>query len=274
MRHDQPRAAPWLQQWFDVQRHALSAMVARTESPAEALLATALLCEPDGRGGFFFAPGLHYRLTAQHEVDGSSRRVDFAVTLRDHRIAVEVDGFEHHDVTPVLAAATKVRARELTALGWEVMPFGAVDISRDPRRAAGEVRRRVTALAERPAPPLPTHETPVKLSPTLASLADRRPEERAGVALLCVALEQPALVHVPAIRSALAGVKGPVAIAAAALEGAVSPRGDLDRRAFLMTCPAMVQPHALEALAGTALSNPATVLPRALALVDQIARGG
>lgn len=272
---ERPGCPPWAAEWRGHVRHHLAEMIRVTESPAEALLAVALSIEDDGTGGFFFRPG---DVSAQHEPNGAARarRIDFAVMVPGRPIAVEVDGHEHHDLTPLLAAATKARARELTALGWEVMPFGAVEISRDPRRCAREIRRRVEQASNAGSPvaaDAPDDE-PLRLSPSLAAMAERTPAEREAAALLAVVLEAPALVHLPAIRDAMLAIDGPVSLAAVALLASVSRRGDLDRHAFLAACPAMLQPTACEALSPAACPDPATARDRALAIVDRLNAGG
>lgn len=144
---------PWIRGWREWVRHDLAALSPLTDSPIEGLMLAALLVEDDGSGGFFFSPRGPHRIECQREVvfDTGPYFIDFAITVGRMQIAVEVDGFAFHDITPAIAAASKARTRNLTALGWEVMPFAGSDVSRDPRRCAHEVRARVEQLSSREA---------------------------------------------------------------------------------------------------------------------------
>lgn len=83
---------------------------------------------------------------SQYEVWSGSRllgRVDFA--FPDLRLAIEVDGYEHH---ASLRAFQRDRARqnELVAAGWTVLRFTWDDITRRPERVVAAILRVLGAL--------------------------------------------------------------------------------------------------------------------------------
>jgi len=85
-------------------------------------------------------------LVGQHEVRNGRRfvgRVDFA--FPGVRLAIEVDGYEHH---ASLSAFRHDRARqnELVAAGWTVLRFTWHDVTRQPEQVATSIRGVLGAL--------------------------------------------------------------------------------------------------------------------------------
>lgn len=80
------------------------------------------------------------RLAYQHEltIAGRRRRVDFAVP--ELRIAIEVDGYEHHSRRAVWQDDLQ-RQNELQAAGWIVLRFSWADVLNRPDRVASVIRR-------------------------------------------------------------------------------------------------------------------------------------
>ena len=70
-------------------------------------------------------------------------RVDFA--FPDRRLAIEVDGYEHH---ASLDAFQRDRARQndLVAAGWTVLRFTWDDVHQRPERVAAAILRLLGAL--------------------------------------------------------------------------------------------------------------------------------
>ena len=66
-------------------------------------------------------------------------RVDFA--LYPHRLAIEIDGHDHHERTKEQATKGKRRARDLQLAGWTVLPFSGSDVWNDPFGCCEDVNR-------------------------------------------------------------------------------------------------------------------------------------
>jgi very-short-patch-repair endonuclease len=76
----------------------------------------------------------------QHVVQDGARfvgRVDFAYP--DHRVAIEVDSFKHHDVRRSFDAE-RARGNDLLALGWLVLRITSKHIEGDPEGVKAWVR--------------------------------------------------------------------------------------------------------------------------------------
>ena len=85
-------------------------------------------------------------LTLQYEVWEMGRclaRVDAAVPRL--RLAVEVDGFEHHS-TPEEFQRDRSRQNELVALGWTVLRFTWSDVVHHPEKVARQIRQAIQRL--------------------------------------------------------------------------------------------------------------------------------
>lgn len=83
------------------------------------------------------------------ETDRGCFRIDIAVTSsRDERVrvAVEVDGFAYHDMTPAKAERDRQRDRALMRAGWRVMRFSAAEVLRGPKACAIEIVETVKAI--------------------------------------------------------------------------------------------------------------------------------
>jgi hypothetical protein len=82
----------------------------------------------------------------QFEVRAGGRllgRVDFAYPHL--RLALEVDGYEHHSSLAAFSR-DRVRQNDLVTAGWTVLRFTWNDLSHHPERVAGSVRRLLGAL--------------------------------------------------------------------------------------------------------------------------------
>jgi very-short-patch-repair endonuclease len=85
-------------------------------------------------------------LTVQHEVWHAGRfiaRVDAAVP--DCKLAIEVDGFEHHS-SPEQFQRDRTRQNRLVALGWTVLRFTWDDVVRRPALVAQTIREAINRL--------------------------------------------------------------------------------------------------------------------------------
>jgi very-short-patch-repair endonuclease len=69
-------------------------------------------------------------------VDGGRYRLDVALSAQ---VAMEVDGYAYH-ASPEAMSRDLRRRRDLGRLGWVVLPFTWLDITRDGPRVLGEVR--------------------------------------------------------------------------------------------------------------------------------------
>ncbi len=69
---------------------------------------------------------------------GVARRIDFAYP--ELRLGIEVDGFETH-ATAVGFVSDRIRANELTLLGWTVLHFTWAQVIHQPARVAAIIRR-------------------------------------------------------------------------------------------------------------------------------------
>ena len=86
-------------------------------------------------------------LEVQHEVWHAGRfiaRVDAA--LAELRLAIEVDGFEHHS-SPDAFQRDRTRQNRLVALGWTVLRFTWEDVVKRPAMVARTIRDAVRRLA-------------------------------------------------------------------------------------------------------------------------------
>ncbi|HEY4102546.1 MAG TPA: DUF559 domain-containing protein [Polyangiaceae bacterium] len=119
-----------------------------SESPLEAMLLEA-----------FFASGFFDRLTVPSDVVVGSGpfglllqqvtvpgvdtryRLDFAVmnAAEGLFLAVEVDGHQWHEATPLQVQRDKSRDRRLTAAGWRVLRFTGSEVYRDAAACVAEV---------------------------------------------------------------------------------------------------------------------------------------
>jgi very-short-patch-repair endonuclease len=84
----------------------------------------------------------------QHEVWHAGRlvaRVDAAYPA--HRLAVELDGFEHH-TSMTAFQRDRSRQNELVALGWTVLRFTWHDITRRPDHVADTIRAAIDRLSD------------------------------------------------------------------------------------------------------------------------------
>lgn len=68
------------------------------------------------------------------------RRIDLAIFTETRSLAVEVDGWEVHYSTPVLADDTCSRSREVAGFGWTPIHFTGGEINRDVVRCVIELR--------------------------------------------------------------------------------------------------------------------------------------
>jgi very-short-patch-repair endonuclease len=90
-----------------------------------------------------------YRLpafTLQHEVWEAGRfvaRIDAAHPAL--RLAIEVDGFEHHS-SPAAFQRDRTRQNRLVALGWTVLRFTWADVVEHPRHVAQVIEQAVATL--------------------------------------------------------------------------------------------------------------------------------
>lgn len=97
----------------------------------------------------FTALARRFRIPAlelQHEVWSAGRfvaRVDAAYP--DLRLAIEVDGFEHHS-SPTAFQRDRTRQNRLVALGWTVLRFTWADVVKDPAHVAQLIRQAVQRL--------------------------------------------------------------------------------------------------------------------------------
>jgi very-short-patch-repair endonuclease len=85
-------------------------------------------------------------LTVQYEVWHAGRfiaRVDAA--LPGQRLAIEVDGFEHHS-SPEQFQRDRTRQNRLVALGWTVLRFTWDDVVRRPAMVAATIREAIDRL--------------------------------------------------------------------------------------------------------------------------------
>jgi very-short-patch-repair endonuclease len=76
-----------------------------------------------------------YTITDDH--GGFIAVADFAYP--DHRVAVEVDGFEFHS-SPKAVDMGNARDRLLLGAGWIVLHFSWTDVEHRPHRVADEIR--------------------------------------------------------------------------------------------------------------------------------------
>lgn len=97
-----------------------------TESPLEALLAATWI----SRYG-----AVH--LTVQQPV--GCYRTDLALHNVDRSLAVEVDGYDFHEVTPRQQADDRRRERYLQRSGWLVVRFAGREVWQDPGGCADEL---------------------------------------------------------------------------------------------------------------------------------------
>jgi very-short-patch-repair endonuclease len=85
-------------------------------------------------------------MAVQHEVWHAGRfigRVDGAYV--DRRLAIEVDGFEHHS-SPEAFQRDRTRQNRLVALGWTVLRFTWDDVVRRPAMVASTIREAINRL--------------------------------------------------------------------------------------------------------------------------------
>lgn len=128
----------------------LERALARCESPAERRLLVAFVLDDVGFDlGESAEPNVvatndtGVRLFQQLEI--GRYRVDFAL-VGATRIAIEVDGHEWHERTPLQAERDRARERELLERGWPVARFTAREVERCALRCALEALRIVVNL--------------------------------------------------------------------------------------------------------------------------------
>lgn len=268
--------------WKDSEAYAREAR--KVDSVGEALLLTLLWWRRDG-----------WTVRVQEPVE--QYRVDLFVP--EARVAIEVDSFAAHG-SNVAMERDAAKRNLVVARGWAPLAFSAQQVVFHTHDALAEamavIQRRLPSV-ERPSLPKPKPPPPdlrafaeggrallaalaagpadsieeVNLSATLREMADRTPRERAAVEMFRIVLESPALIHAPLLFGALAGVDGPVTLAAYELAAAVT-NGVLDEPGFLARCPAMLQPIALRQLRDWA-KDPETAFARACETVDAISPG-
>lgn len=90
-----------------------------TESPVEALLAAVWLSRYGSQN-----------LTVQRRI--GAYRTDMAIGDGSRRIAVEVDGYDFHEITSRQQAHDRRRERYLQRQGWLVVRFAGSEIWADP----------------------------------------------------------------------------------------------------------------------------------------------
>lgn len=124
--------------WCNSQREWVAKLMARTESPLEGLLLSALVIQSDEDGEYVFRPSGSPVLVPQHRVkiDEQTYRLDFAIGSKEVKIAIEVDGHEAHASTELAIRGTRDRQSALANAGWVVLPFPGHAISEDPRACA------------------------------------------------------------------------------------------------------------------------------------------
>lgn len=150
-------AAVPIDPWMHGQRPALLRMMPLTESAAEALLLPALLAL-GGPDAHFFGPAGLWALDAQAMVPTAGRtyRVDFAATRGEHKVAIEVDSWQHHHATSEQEAYDGCRDWAMGQLGWVTVRIAASLVFRDPMAAAkvaADALDQVACGARRPAGP-------------------------------------------------------------------------------------------------------------------------
>lgn len=74
--------------------------------------------------------------TPQKRVDGY--RLDFALEGNGFKVAIEIDGQDHH-TTQADRAADYQRERNLKRRGWRFVRFTASEIYKDPQRCVSDV---------------------------------------------------------------------------------------------------------------------------------------
>ena len=109
-----------------------ASLLQRVESAAEAWLVRDLLAIPgaiyDG-GSVVFFRGAAVRV----QVPAGKYRVDIVVEFEQTRLAVEVDGLEHHGMTQAQFTWDHFRARQLMIGGYVVVRFTANEAMTRPR---------------------------------------------------------------------------------------------------------------------------------------------
>ncbi len=122
-------------------------------SPLEERFVLAFLASPEV---FTFAPHddgfwIDARAIELHQqVWIGGARADFV--LQPGRIVVELDGYEHHDSSPELAARDKRRDRVMVAGGWRVLRFAGREVNRDALACAKEAYAIATRTVVRAVP--------------------------------------------------------------------------------------------------------------------------
>lgn len=243
--------------WHDSAAYAAQAQ--KVESAGEALLLSLLWWRRDG-----------WTVRTQEPVE--QYRVDLFVP--EARVAIEVDSLGGHGSNAAMERDARKR-NLVVGRGWAPLTFSARQTIFSPhdtlQAALALIQGRLPGTPRpsgRPKPPPPDlrdfalggrallaalvnapADVPdeVRLSATLRAMANRSEKERAGANLFRIVLECPTLIRDPLLSSTLASVKGPVALAAAELDAALT--GDsLNEAVFLARCPAMLQPIALRQL--------------------------
>jgi very-short-patch-repair endonuclease len=104
----------------------------RIESAAEAYLLRDLLRV---RGALHDGGHVHYHgAVVRIQVPAGPYRIDFALQHEEIRLAVEVDGLEHHGLTQAQFARDYHRARRLMIGGYIVVRFTASEAMTQPRQ--------------------------------------------------------------------------------------------------------------------------------------------
>jgi very-short-patch-repair endonuclease len=83
-------------------------------------------------------------LVTQHQVLDGKYRLDFA--LPDHKIGIELDGYEYHGTSRGKFVADQQRQRALEAEGWRLIRFAGAEVHVDAESCVRQAAQHVKAL--------------------------------------------------------------------------------------------------------------------------------
>lgn len=116
-------------------------IIARSESPIEAILLVALFADMSE----FSTPAqpvTKWYVSNQTSIttERGDYRVDIEIIGEGVQAVIETDGHDFHERTPEQVASDNERERAIEAAGWHVIRFSGREVSRDPMLCVSEIK--------------------------------------------------------------------------------------------------------------------------------------